>query len=89
MRIGQLIIEGTEGEKIPEVTEAAEKYRAARDARMKLTTKEVATKDKLLEVMAKHDLKIYEDTDSQLRAEVSQADPNVKVKGLEDTGAPD
>lgn len=51
----QLEIPGTERQSIPEIEEAAEKYRAVRDKRMRLTEQEVAAKVNLLQVLIEHE----------------------------------
>ena len=47
--------EGIENEEIKEIRAAAESYVDVRDRRMALTKEEVEYRDKLLEVMEKHD----------------------------------
>jgi hypothetical protein len=46
----QKMIEGTEPESIPEIEEAAEAYREARDARMNKLTVEIERKKELAEL---------------------------------------
>jgi hypothetical protein len=60
----QLKIPGTEGETIKELNDAAEAYVTERDKRMKLTEKEVAAKDTLINVMKNHKLSVYKDDDA-------------------------
>ena len=57
-------IKGTERETIKEVNDAAESYVTERDKRMKMTEKEVSAKEKLVEVMKKHELSIYKDDEA-------------------------
>lgn len=84
----QTSIPGTEPKTIPEVSEAAEAYREARDTRMAMTDQEVSAHDKLLAVMEQHKLEHYKDADASPPFEVKLkiGKKKVKVKSL---GAPD
>lgn len=59
-------IPGTEAPKIKEIEKAAQKYVDIRDSRMALTTKEVAAKAALIEVMQKHAGEVSRDKDDNL-----------------------
>jgi hypothetical protein len=50
---------GMEDARVKEIEDAALDYRDARDERMGLTDKEKEAKEKLIEVMEKHQLSIY------------------------------
>lgn len=52
--VEQMEITGTERIKIPEINRAAAAYEKVRDERMALTTKEVAAKQRLIDVMTEH-----------------------------------
>lgn len=52
--------EGMSPPAIPAIDRAVEAYVEVRDERMKLTEKEVETRDELANQMAKHDLKRYQ-----------------------------
>ena len=57
----QQFIPGAEPERNEAIHQPAYLYRKARDARMKLTEKEVEAKDKLLEAMKAEKLEVYND----------------------------
>lgn len=57
-------IPGTERKRVKEIDDAAEGYVKARDARMKLTEKEVEMRDALVEAMRKHSLSVYRDSEA-------------------------
>lgn len=77
----QLEIAGTERKQIKEIDDAAEAYVEARDKRMKLTEKEVATKQALIDVMKKHGVQTYRDmnADPPLHVIVTPGKDGVKV----------
>lgn len=85
-RLGGGDVEGLESRAIPEVTKAAVEYRKVRDARMKLTKKEVDAKKKLLEVLDKHEIKdAYRDEDEDILVKRKKpSKPDVQVKKLSD-----
>lgn len=60
----QMEIPGTEQKQIKEVTDAAEVYEAVRDKRMALTEKETAAMATLVEVMTKHKITAYKDSNA-------------------------
>jgi len=64
---------------IPELTQAAEAYEEARDARMKHTEEEDSAKQALIEVMKRHKRKVYSDGDLTVTLE-SDVNEKVKVK---------
>src|SRR5262245_14980556 len=63
---------------VPEIDRAAERYVEARDERMAMTPKEVEAKKKLLELMKKHQLRVYRFDDRIV--EIVHKDEAVKVK---------
>lgn len=63
--VEQMEITGTERIKIPEINRAAAAYEKVRDERMALTTKEVAAKQKLIDVMIEHQDKLPENGDGE------------------------
>lgn len=65
MPLEQTEIAGTERLKIPEINRAAASYEKVRDERMALTTKEVAAKQKLIDVMIEHQEKLPENGDGE------------------------
>lgn len=80
----QLEIIGTErANGIKELDAAAEAYVEARDKRMKLTVREVDTREALLSLMEKHKLEQYEDREADPPLLVL-LDQKVKVKKLGD-----
>lgn len=60
----QARIPGTETKAIKEVTDAGEAYRKQRDRHKALTKSLKTAKDALVEVMKKHELKVYTDEDA-------------------------
>lgn len=56
-------IPGTGALKIPEINRAAAAYEKARDERMALTKKEVAAKQKLIDVMLEHEKELPSNSD--------------------------
>lgn len=77
----QKALPGLEKETIGEVDTAAEAYVKERDKRMTMTEKEVAAKDKLIEVMRKHKLTIYKDDNAEppLIVTLTDGKPVIKV----------
>ena len=63
--------------RIPELTDAAEKYADIRDKRMALTDKEVDAKTKVMTLMKEHKLEAYRDDDLLVTFENKE---NIKVK---------
>lgn len=76
----QKYIEGTEPPRIKEIDVKALEYRNLRDKRQKLLADELECKGKLLELMHKHDLKIYPILDSDVEVVVEMEEENVKVR---------
>jgi hypothetical protein len=80
----KLPAEGMSRKRIPEVDDAAEAYRVARDERMAHTKVEKEKKAKLLETAKKHGIKVYvfEDEDGEeLEVEyTAKTDENVTVR---------
>ena len=80
----QKMIEGTEPERIQEVEDSAESYRAIRDKRMTLTEDEVEANANLIEVMEKHNLTTYKTEHGQV-VTIVPGKKKAKVKSV-DTG---
>lgn len=79
---------GMERQSIKEIDDAAESYVDARDKRMKHTEKEVAAKQLLQTIMAKHNVLVYRTgTTPPLVVEVRPGKPDVKVKEAGDNEA--
>jgi hypothetical protein len=78
----QKMIEGTEPESIPEIEEAAEAYREARDARMNKLTVEIERKKELAELMKKH--KLVEHKYDGHVVVMESGEPKVRVKTIND-----
>lgn len=74
----QQFIEGTEPESIPEIEQAAEAYREARDSRMNKLEVEIELKKDLTELMKKHKLSEYKYDDQVVVLEGGE--PKVKVQ---------
>lgn len=76
--------EGFQRKGIKEIDDAAEAYRAARDVRMEHTKLEKAAKDRLLDVVKKHEAKVYiyeSDDGEEMRVEyTAKAKENVRVR---------
>lgn len=75
----QAELAGLERPTHPDVADAAEKYIEARDARMELTKREVATRNELVAIMKKHELPEYEDDDFIVTFEAEQKE-TIKAK---------
>lgn len=82
----QTSIPGTEPKSIKEVDVAAEQYVEERDARMRLTEKEVEARDALVRVMQKHKLSIYRDESAEppLLVTLTEGEAKVKVQKVKD-----
>lgn len=80
----KLPAEGMSRKSNPEIDDAAELYREARDARMEHTKTEKATKQSLLDVCKKHGVSVYiyesEDGEEYEIEYKEKTDENVKVK---------
>ena len=75
-------LKGMESPSNPEINAAAETYREQRDKRMRMTVKEKAAKDALIEAMTKHKLSVYRDNDAAppLVVTLSEGKTNVHVE---------
>jgi len=71
-------LKGMEPKRIKSIDGASEAYRALRDQRMKLLSKEVDAQRKLLELMKKHKLKTY--SYDGYNVEIDEGKEKVKVK---------
>jgi hypothetical protein len=84
----QLEIAGTERKRIPELDEAAEAYRTARNTRQEKTKIEKAKKQELMAAARKHGVKVYvyesEDGEELELEYTAETKENVKVKKVED-----
>lgn len=72
--------EGVELPSYPDIDKAADKYVEERDARMEMTPKEIKAKEKLLELMQKHNLEVYRFGDQEIKR--TKGKENVKVKKI-------
>jgi hypothetical protein len=79
----QTSIPGTEPKTIKEVSDAAEAYVEARDARQKKTEREVEAKEALVTVMKTHGLTVYTDADVDPPLVVTLSPGKDKVKVTE------
>ena len=79
------------GKIIKEISDAAEEYENVRDRRMELTEEEKELNDKLVELMRKHKLKAYRDSnyDPPLTVTLSAKDPTIKAKVKRDKAEED
>lgn len=77
----QAQLSGMEDKADPEVTKLALKYREARDARMKLTVKEVEARTLLEQKMVEKNLDVYRDHENDLLVELVEK-TKVKVRAL-------
>lgn len=82
-RAKQKRLEAVEDERIREVEDAAEEYKEARDARMKMTPEEKAAKTKLTDVMKKHGLSVYKSECGTVTLELTEV-AKIKLKSPED-----
>ena len=73
----QTALPGLENRDIPEIEEAAERYRDIRDDRIAMSRDEAEAKQSLIEVMKKHNRTVY--THNGLSVTLEEID-NVKVK---------
>lgn len=73
---------GTEDAAIVEIEKAAEDYEDTRDERMRLTGLEVEKKEKLLEVMDKHEKTEYIFNDHKVEVVEEPGTRTVKVKKI-------
>ena len=76
-------LEGMEPPSIAEIEEKAEEYVEARNARMKLLTKEIGLQEELATLMRKHKLKNYEFDGSTVELTSKE---KVKVRKSKDEG---
>ena len=88
-RSQQTLGEGFERTEIPEITEAAEEYRAYRDERMKLAEKENAAQANLVAKMQAHNQSVYryEDNTNTSRKVVLAEVVKAKVAKVKDSDA--
>lgn len=89
----KLPAEGMTRKSIPELDQAAEKYREERDTRMEHTKLEKAAKQSLLDVAKKHGVRVYvyesEDGEEYTVEYAAKTDENVKVKKVKAEGDSD
>lgn len=78
----QTEIPGTERTEHPDITEAAEQYRATRDERSEMSKREARQKLELLAVMRAHKLKLYRyhDGSGEEQEVVVDDEPRVKLR---------
>lgn len=79
----QLNIPGTERKQVPEVEQAAESYREARDERCEMSRREKQKKLELLAVMKAHKVKRYKYDDEngeEILVSLDDKEPDVKVQ---------
>jgi hypothetical protein len=81
----QLQVPGTERTEVPEIEEAAERYREARDERAEMSKTEARLKLELLSLMRAHKLTLYRYTDGEgeEREVAAREDPKVKLRRVE------
>lgn len=73
-------ITGTERQKFPDLSEAAEVYEELKVSRMDLGREELEAKAKLMKLMQEHELESYVDDELQLEVFLEHGAVNVKVK---------
>lgn len=78
----QLPIEGMEPARIEAIEKAAEAYADIRNERMELTETEVKRKQTLIDVMKKHQQKLYRFDDHEV--ELVPGEDSVKVRKVKD-----
>lgn len=73
-------IPGAESKKIPELDKVVDRYVEVRDNRMVLTEQEVAARQALEKMMAKHNLETYRTSDGERIAYLKASEVKAKVK---------
>ena len=81
----QTDLPGMEERRIPDLHSAAERYAEVRDERMELTKAEVEQKQRLIELMHKHEKQEYRFDDVEIKLVVEKEKVKVKIRGKEAT----